>query len=188
MLLQQLVPFAFQPRFAQRVLDGDMHVFRLEGLDNVVANTKAKTFDGDLFASLMERFADDVHVESVACADLVTLVESGDIQNPAALATVRRSLEPLLAADVDTLVLGCTHYMFLRDVIAKVVGPGLTIIDPAPAVARQVVRMAREIGSDAGTGTTAYLTTGDPQRFASQLEALLGIEAPVEVVRLTPTT
>jgi glutamate racemase len=141
------------------------------------------TFDGDLFASLMERFAGDVHVESVACPDLVTLVEAGDLTSPAAVDTVERSLRPMVRAGVDTVVLGCTHYMFLRDAIAGVMGPGVAIIDPAPAVARQVARVASEIGAGAGAGVTEYLTTGDPERFGDQLRALLGVEAVVGVAR-----
>jgi glutamate racemase len=146
----------------------------------------ATTFDGDLFASLMERFAGDVHVESVACPELVTLVESGDVASPDAFATVERSLLPLRAAGVDTVVLGCTHYMFLGDAIARVAGPDVAVIDPAPAVARQVARVAAEIGAGAGTGSTRYLTTGDPDRFTRQVGDLLGVEGRAEAVVLAP--
>jgi len=67
-------------------------------------------------------------------------------------------------------VIACTHYSFIGDVIAAACGPGVTVIDPAAAVARQVARVSAERGS----ATTRYLTTGDPIRFGGQVRRLLG--------------
>jgi glutamate racemase len=78
-----------------------------------------------------------------------------------------------MEAGADTLVLACTHYPFLSDQIAAAAGPGVTIIDPAAAVARQVARVA----DDSGAAATTFLTTGDPGRFAVQIERLLGLRA-----------
>jgi glutamate racemase len=91
-------------------------------------------------------------------------------------------LQPLLRAGVDELVLGCTHYPFLLPIIQEVAGPGVEIIDPAPAVARQTGRVLaqhhREADGSAGP-EHRFFTTGDPARFAVALRHLLGIEAEV---------
>lgn len=76
----------------------------------------------------------------------VELVENGITSGPEAEKTVRASLGPLLDAGADTIVLGCTHYPFLTDVIKKIAGPDVTIIDPAPAVAKHLTEVMEEDG------------------------------------------
>ncbi len=141
------------------------------------------TFQGELYASVVGRFAQDVRVETAACPEFVTLAEAGDTNSPAAHEAIRRCLSPLLAAGIDQLVLGCTHFPFLADAIRAEIGPGVTLVDPSPAVARQVGRMLeahdlvnpgfdREISHDPGA-LTLY-TSGDVARFEQTLVALLG--------------
>ena len=74
----------------------------------------------------------------------VELVESGELSGPHAEKVVGESLKPLLAQGADTIVLGCTHYPFLMDVIRKIAGPGINIINPAPAVARHLAEVYEE--------------------------------------------
>ena len=76
----------------------------------------------------------------------VELVENGETSGPHAEEVVRNSLKPLLDEGADTIVLGCTHYPFLIDVIRKIAGPGVTVIDPAPAVARHLLEVMQEEG------------------------------------------
>jgi len=109
------------------------------GIVGVIA-TQA-TFQGRLFASLVERYADHVRVLTQACPGLVEAVEAGRLDTPDTEALLRQYLAPLLEAGVDQLVLGCTHYPFLRPTIERLVGAGVAVIDPAPAVARQVGRV-----------------------------------------------
>jgi len=142
----------------------------------------AATFQGELFASLLTRFASDVTVHTQICPDLVPLVEAGELTSARARAVVRGYLTPLLAAGIDELVLGCTHYPFLRPLIEEVVGPEVEIIDPTPAVAQQTGRVLAHRGL-AVTGpapTHRFLTTGVPDRFRAALCDLLGLSAPVE--------
>jgi glutamate racemase len=73
-------------------------------------------------------------------------VEKGITSGPEAEETVSRSLMPLLAEGADTIVLGCTHYPFLTDTILKTAGRPVTVIDPAPAVARHLVEVMEEEG------------------------------------------
>ena len=76
----------------------------------------------------------------------VELVESGILDGPEAEAVVRRSLQPLLDAGADMVVLGCTHYPFLQPLIERIAGPGVTVIDPAPAAARHLLHVMQERG------------------------------------------
>ncbi len=138
------------------------------------------TFQGELFASLLERFAADVRVFPQVCPGLVEAVEAGELDTPSTERLVRACLEPLLAAGIDELVLGCTHYPFLRPLIERVVGSGVEIIDPAPAVARQTGRVLASAGKNAPQGRAGqhtFYTTGDPATFTAVIVRLAGISA-----------
>ena len=129
------------------------------------------TFQAEVFDDLVGRFAAGIDVLPHPCPGWAAMVEEkGHDADPAAVAS---HVRPLIEAGADTLVLACTHYPFIVDQIAAAAGPGVTIIDPAAAVARQVARVA----DGSGTGTTTFLTTGDPGRFAAQIDRLLGIRA-----------
>ena len=137
----------------------------------------AATFQGELFASLLDRYAAGIEVRTQVCPDLVSLVEAGELGSPRAREAVERYLEPLLSAGIDELVLGCTHYPFLRPMIEQVAGPGVEIIDPAPAVARQAGRVLFQHGwlaDDGAPQTSTFYTTGDRVRFQRALRDLLG--------------
>jgi glutamate racemase len=87
---------------------------------------------------------------------------------------------------VDTVVLGCTHYPFVIPLIQQIVGPGVQVIDPAPAVARQAGRLleARNLrASDNQRGDVRYFTTGDPYRFGEMLPRLIGHADVVQYAR-----
>ncbi|MBP5483301.1 MAG: aspartate/glutamate racemase family protein, partial [Bacteroidales bacterium] len=92
------------------------------------------------------------------------LVEAGVLNGPEAEATVRASLQPLLDAGADTIVLGCTHYPFLQPVIERLAGPSVQVIDPAPAVARQTVHLLQERSVPMGQGpfSVTLHASGDP--------------------------
>ncbi|MCZ2096909.1 MAG: glutamate racemase [Anaerolineae bacterium] len=148
------------------------------GVIGVIA-TEA-TFQGELFASVVGRFAQGVRVETLACPEFVLLAEAGETDTPRAREIIRRRLQPLLDAGIDQLVLGCTHFPFLKGAIQAAVGPGVTIVDPSPAVARQVGRVLdargpRHSGPDAGR--VVACTTGDPDALRSVSRTLLGPDA-----------
>ena len=111
------------------------------GIIGVLAT--AGTLKADKYQDTKGRHAEDVQVVEHIGQGFVELVESGQTDGPEAEAVVTDSLEPLLDAGADTIVLGCTHYPFLTETIAKVAAslvPGrqVNIIDPAPAVARHL--------------------------------------------------
>ena len=138
-----------------------------------------------------------------ATPELVPLVESGRTSGPEVLAVVRRSLAALLPVDgygpeegdgsgVDTLLLGCTHYPLLADVIASVVGPSVAVIDSASATASWLAGLLEVHGIGAPSGSVAthvQLTTGDVAAFRRTAAGLFGEEfANVEGVTLAEPT
>ncbi len=140
------------------------------------------TFQGELYASVVERFASGVTLLQDTCPGLVQQIEQGELDGPSTRAILEKSLRPMLAQRIDTVVLGCTHYPFVIPLIEQIVGPEVRVIDPAPAVARQVERVLAANGWRAegpGNGRVEYFTSGRPEAFASALSALLGEEASV---------
>jgi glutamate racemase len=131
------------------------------------------TFQGELFNSVVERFANGVTVLPQVCPGLVQQIEAGRLDTPDTEAMLRAWVEPLLAQNIDALVLGCTHYPFVIPLLEKICGPGVRVIDPAPAVARQTVRVAGERLQVAdGEGRVVYFTTGEVAEFQRALERL----------------
>ena len=112
----------------------------------------AGTLKGSKYLNTRGRYADDVKIVEHVGQGFVELVENGILDGPEAESTVRASLQPLLDAGADTIVLGCTHYPFLQPVIERLAGPDVKVIDPAPAVARQTVRVLQERGIPIGEG------------------------------------
>lgn len=148
----------------------------------------AATYQSTLYASVVDRFAQDVQVESQVAPRLVTLVEDGELDSLVARQTVEAYLAPLKAAQIDQLVLGCTHFPFLTPLMREVLGEGVTIIDPAPAVARQVQRvltqqgLLREMLGTEDKVTVRYITTGEPTSMARSITRLL----PADLWPATP--
>jgi len=131
------------------------------------------TVQSEVFASVVERFAGGVTVIPRACPGLVTQVEAGEFDTPATEALLHTYLDPMLADGIDSLVLGCTHFAFLKPAIQRIVGPAVNIIDPAPAVARQVGRLTSPNNVRQSNPVVSAYTTGlaDPSALASQMAA-----------------
>jgi glutamate racemase len=147
------------------------------GVVGVIATVA--TFQSDLYASVVERFAQEVRVLHQPCPGLVKQIEAGELDTPRTEAMLRGWLEPMVQQGIDALVLGCTHYPIVRPLIERIVGPGVRVIDPAPAVARQVARVLQETGLAAGAqdkGSVTVSTSGDPARFAAMM-ARMGLPA-----------
>jgi len=148
------------------------------------------TFASPRYAQLMSRFAKDVKVLEDPCRGLVPLIESGHITTSDTEQLLRQVLDPMLAVGVDTLVLGCTHYPFVRPLIERIVeedAPGIavTIIDPAPAVARQTghVLAKRELLVPASrSGSVRLFTSAKSQILTDLNQQLLGERIVAEEV------
>ncbi len=144
------------------------------------------TFQGNLFTSSVERYGGDTSVVTQVCPGLVEAVESGMLESAETRDLVRECLAPLIAAGADHLVLGCTHYPFVRRMIEEVAGSGVTVVDPSPAVARQVERVMDEVrlideagagdgGREERDGQHVFFTTGATAPFAALVERLGGL-------------
>ncbi len=142
------------------------------------------TFQGELFANLVRRYTNGVSVVSQACPGLVEAVEMGALDSPETAALLERYLSPMIEAEVDQLVLGCTHYPFLRPIIEQWMGTGAEVIDPAPSVARQVahilINAGRKPPSDLALSRNRnfedrhiFYTSGDTAAFTRMIKRLL---------------
>lgn len=127
------------------------------------------------FTRLIAAFAGGVQVVPQACPGLVEQVEKGDLSSAETRALVGEYVRPLLARGADTLVLGCTHYPYLGPVIAAVAGPGVEVINPAAAVARELRRRLEQhhlLTNAAGPGTTQFWTSGPPEQLRAVMTAV----------------
>lgn len=122
-------------------------------------------------------------VSQQACPDLVSLVEAGTLDGPLADGSVRGYLNELFAADgqIDTLLLGCTHYPLLRPLIEDAVGDGVAVVDSAFTTALAVEDLLDALGArapEAGAGSHRIVTTGDVAAFEVVAERVFGAELP----------
>lgn len=108
------------------------------GVIGVLATSR--TLASGNVARLVEKHAQHLQVHLQPCPGLVEQVERADLDSAQTRELVKKFVAPLLAKGADTLVLGCTHYPFLTPLIREVAGPDVAIIDPAPAVARELAR------------------------------------------------
>lgn len=144
------------------------------------------TFQGDLYASLVERFARNVTVLQDTCPGLVQRIEAGELQARPTRAILERALQPMMEKGVDTVVMGCTHYPFVIPLIQEIVGPQVRVIDPAPAVARQTLRLLEShewTGLCETPACMRFFTTGDPYLFHKMLPTFLGEAHDVQYIQ-----
>lgn len=141
----------------------------------------ALTLAGNRFSALVEKFASGLTVVTQPSPGLVEAVEEGRLEAEETEALLKAYLQPLLAHDVDVIVLGCTHYPFLRPLVEKIAGPGIMILDTGKPVARQVVRVLEVRGllslRQEG-GKESFFTTGNPEKVAPVLARLWSRPVP----------
>jgi glutamate racemase len=126
---------------------------------------------GEKFHRLVDTHAEDLRVITTPCPKFVELVEAGILAGPEVEEAIREYTAPLLAEGVDVLVLGCTHYPFLRETIAKVAGPSVTLLDTGAAVAKRVASLV-ETDKTTDSPVTLY-TTGSAIELPKLLKSLL---------------
>lgn len=130
---------------------------------------------------LLQLHASGRQVLLQACPGWVERVERGELDGSETEAAVAQYLRPLLAQGADTLVLGCTHYPFLAPLIRRLAGPAVQVLDPAPAVARELARRLAALdllNPATEAGDERFWTSADPRRIGPVISALWG--APVE--------
>lgn len=144
------------------------------------------TFQGELYASVVERFANGVELFQNTCPGLVQEIEQGNLKGVETRQILEDGLRPMLEKNIDTVVLGCTHYPFVIPLIQQIVGDDVRVIDPAPSVARQVRRMLEAKGLKNGSAArdnVKFYTSGDPAVLKSLLPLLLGEIGEVEKIK-----
>ena len=127
---------------------------------------------------LIADFAANIEVYAVGCPELVTLVEEGELDGEVVDQTLQRAFAPLLANDIDVLVLGCTHFPALRPAIQHVVGENVQVIDSGAAIARRTHDILRAEGlthpKQTERGNVQIVCSGEAQSFSRVASAVLG--------------
>jgi glutamate racemase len=136
------------------------------------------------FQRLVDNYADGVQVVRDPCPGLADLVEDGMLHGPELAERMEAYVAPLREAGVDTVVLGCTHYVFVRDAIRDALGPHVRLLDSGDAIARRTRQILADAGvlQEGGAGSVRILTTGDPAEVSPIVHRLWG--EPAEVQRL----
>ena len=150
---------------------------------NVGVLATASTIKSERYADLMHRFAQDVTVYEDPCIGLVKAIEAGDIDSPSTIELLQSILTPMQTHHVDTFVLGCTHYPFVLPMIREIVGTAVSIIDPAPAVARQTKRVLEKeslLNINQDQPMLRFITTGQKQQLQQFVHHVLQFEEDVE--------
>jgi glutamate racemase len=143
-----------------------------------------QTVQSESVARLCALHGTQVHIVLQACPGWVELVEQADLHSEQTASLVRAYVQPLLDQGADTLVLGCTHYPFLRDIIQGVAGKDVTLLDPAEAVARELVRRldAQTMAAGPQLGQTLFFTTGGVAQVQTTIAQLWGEGVTVEAL------
>lgn len=102
------------------------------------------TFQGELYNSVVERFKGGVELFENTCLGLVEEIEKGEFNSPEINSILEKALLPMLKENIDTVVLGCTHYPFVIPVIQKIIGEKVRVIDPTPAIVRRIEQLINE--------------------------------------------
>jgi glutamate racemase len=136
----------------------------------------AGTIRSGAYEKAIKEYVPDGQVFSAACPQLVPLIEKGDINSEETIRALHNYIAPLLAEDIDVLVLGCTHYPYLIEHIRRIAGPRVEIVDPASETVTVTAAALQELGlqSQEKTGWHEFAVSGDPVRFAAVGRKLLG--------------
>jgi glutamate racemase len=134
------------------------------------------TLNSDKFNALLATLPSDYRFIKQSGAGLVPLIEAGQADSPETVALLEKHLEPILTAGADTLVLGCTHYPFLKKIIHQLVGQRTTLVDTSHAVVKQLGRQLASLGQAdprVATGSVVLISTSDEARLMAMAKDLL---------------
>lgn len=146
---------------------------RKVGVIGTAATIGSKAYD-DAFAAAV-----DIELSSAACPSFVEFVEAGITSGPEVISAAREYLEPLKKAQVDTLVLGCTHYPLLTGVISYIMGEGVNLVSSADETAKDVFKTLTEhdlLAPQDSKPNYKFLATGDAEQFEKLARRFLGPE------------
>ena len=143
------------------------------------------TLKSDKFNALLNTLPNDCQFIKQAGPGLVSLIESGKADSEATLELLAKHLEPIQDAGADTLVLGCTHYPFLRKSIRKLLGESITLIDTSDAVVRQLKRQLEshlKESKDQDFGSVLFMSSKDEASLLVMAQELMSADLNAHVV------
>ncbi|MCK5647927.1 MAG: glutamate racemase [Gammaproteobacteria bacterium] len=149
--------------------------------NNVGIMATAGTLSSERYNELSQRFISSVNLYHQACPGLADQVEAGLLNAPETIRLLEKYLSLLLARQVDTIVLGCTHYSFLTKQIKKIINDSIHLVDTSRAIAEQLVRVLEQaaLKKISGDGSIAYFTTGSINNTRATMKRLLNKEVVV---------
>jgi glutamate racemase len=138
--------------------------------------------ESDRLRSLVERFGGGVRIVIQPVPGVVEHIETADLDSPELRRMLEGYVRPMLDAGADAIVLGSTHYVFLKPVLNEIAGPGVALIETGAAVARQLGHVLDDRGlrADGDAGSERFWTSGDPGSSRRVISALLGRDVAVE--------
>lgn len=133
------------------------------------------TTKNEAYPQEIKRIAPEIKVFSNFCPKFVSIVEAGKFTVPETYKVAREYLKPLKKAQIDTLILGCTHYSFLKKVIFEIMGPEVILIDPATSTSLILKKILNQKGilKEEGKGEGNYYTTGFPKKVEKTAKIIL---------------
>jgi glutamate racemase len=143
-----------------------------------VIGTQA-VIESDAYAGAIKTLNPELGVFSQACPLFVPLVEEGWLAKPATRLIAREYLEPLIDENVDTLILGCTHYPLLKKILSEAMGNGVRLVDPAYQIAlevRDLLARKNLLCREERTPTHRFFVSDAPDKFKEVGEMFLGKE------------
>ena len=143
------------------------------------------TLKSDKFNALLNTLPNDCQFIKQAGAGLVPLIESGQADSEETLELLAKHLEPIQDAGADTLVLGCTHYPFLRKSIRKLLGESITLIDTSDAVVRQLKRQLESLKKENSTkecGSVLLLSSKNEESLLQMAQELMSADLSTHLV------
>ena len=147
-----------------------------------------RTVQSGAYRRALTRLKADLHIVSLACPSFVPLVESGRAEADDVFPIVQQALTPLFNDDIDTLILGCTHYPLLRKHIARAMGDGVTLISSATETARELKSIMLQQNTltldPSERPEHRYFTSGSPRLFRQIAASCLQLTLDAKRVHL----
>jgi glutamate racemase len=137
------------------------------------------TFNGKLYLQTSNKYAKDVEVNIQVGDKLVDIVEKGLVNTPETLNHLLDLLKPLIEKNIDHLVLGCTHYPFLIDILKKVLPTNVAIVDPAPAIIKQTINILEQnnlLSNNQNKPSYSFFTSGSSLILKEVLAEITNLE------------
>jgi glutamate racemase len=135
------------------------------------------TFEGKLFKETSQKYANHIDQLIQVGEGLVELVEANQMDSNEAINLLSKYVKPMLEANADQIVLGCTHYPFLIPTLKKIIPPGIQIIDPSPAIAKRTKNLLVEnniLNTDATPGSYSFYASANVEILAQFIEKITG--------------